>query len=189
MGDIENRCPGLPVELRKKSENLRLRDHIERAGGLSGNEQSGTVQHGNGNQYALRLANAHLRWILPQELIARRQAHALKRRPDRGVALRFAPRCMGPPCFVELGTYFQRGIERRQRTLQHQCQLTATHCSQLALAQLKQLAVLKLDRSFHLCPFAVQEAENSHCKGALPRSPFSHQTYYFSFPNLQSSIS
>ena len=58
MRDIEDGHAGFAVESCEELEDFRLRDHVERTGGLIGEKQCGTVHDGHGNEHALRLTDA-----------------------------------------------------------------------------------------------------------------------------------
>jgi hypothetical protein len=74
--DVQDRYARLHVQALEQVEDLAPRARIERAGRLVGDHQPGPVQHRDGYRHALRLADAELPRVAPQELSVGRQSHA-----------------------------------------------------------------------------------------------------------------
>ena len=68
----ESPCRSLRFKSRNKRQNLRLRDHVERARGLVSDQQCGAMHNCHGDQNALCLSDAHLRRIFAQEFVGSR---------------------------------------------------------------------------------------------------------------------
>src|SRR5271166_3815699 len=68
MRDIKNRHPRGAVQFAEQRQDFGLSDYVERTGCFVGDEQRGTMHDSHGDQHSLRLAYAHLRRILAQEV-------------------------------------------------------------------------------------------------------------------------
>src|SRR5436305_13222626 len=111
------------------------------------------MQYCHRDQHTLRLPHAHLRWILPKEVIFAGQADTREGTTNRGVALLCRSGCVSPPGLAQLRANLQRWIERRQRALQNQSDLSSAYVSQLALAEFQQISALKINRTFYARSF------------------------------------
>ena len=76
--DEQHRHVQLAIQAAEQIQDFALRDGVQRAGGLVGDQQAGLVQHGHGDQDALRLADAQLPRITIQKRFFGRQADALE---------------------------------------------------------------------------------------------------------------
>ena len=66
------------IQTAEQLQNFALRDRIQRAGGLIGDQQPRLVQHRHCDQHALRLSHAQLPRIAPQERFIGGQADAFE---------------------------------------------------------------------------------------------------------------
>ena len=66
----------------------------------------------HGDQNALRLADAHLRRILPQKIVCRGQANAIECGADRLIALISRPGYVSAPSLFELSSNLECRIQR-----------------------------------------------------------------------------
>ena len=63
MRNIENARAEAPVQFVKQAQNLGLRDNVERAGRLVGDDERRPVQDGQGDEDALRQTDTQLAWV------------------------------------------------------------------------------------------------------------------------------
>src|SRR5579872_74941 len=190
--NVENRHSDGTVERAKQGENFGLCNHIERAGRLICDEQQWPVQDGHGDQYALRLAHAHLRRIFAQKIAVRGQRNTLQRISDSLFALGIGTGSMGAPSFVELGSNPERGVQGRERAQQHKRDCAPAEAAKLALGKAQQVAafklVLKYYGAFGLRLLLVQKTENRHCQRALARAALADQAQYFAALDFELQI-
>ncbi len=129
--DIEDAHAKFAVEASEETEDFGLGDGVERAGGFIGDEESGTVEDGHGNDDALGLADAKLRGAAAEKVVVVGEAHAGECRADGCAALIAGAGGVSAPGLGELGADTQSGIEGGQRTLQNDADFAAAERAHL----------------------------------------------------------
>src|ERR1039458_9694838 len=113
--------------------------------GSSATSRRGLMQHGHGDEYALRLADAHLAGVAAQEGVILGKSHAAEESAEWRFRLRPWHRRVRAPGFADLGFQAQRGVERRQRVWQGGGDLAAANAAQVAFAASHQVAPAEQD--------------------------------------------
>ena len=94
----------------EKLQDFRLRDGVERAGGLVGNQQPRLVENRHRDQHTLRLSHAELAGIAFQEGRLRGQVHQIEKTQRLLFPLFCFGRVVRAPGFGDLGPDSQHRV-------------------------------------------------------------------------------
>ena len=155
MGDDDQGDAHVPGQLLHQFQDLRLDGHVQRRGGLVGDDQFGLAAQGHGDHHPLAHAAAQMVGILAQPPVGVRnpdQVQQLQRpRPRRVVVhVQVVGQRLG-----KLPPDGQHGIERGHGLLEHHRDLAAPHVADLCVAQLEKIGAHETDAALHDAPRRV----------------------------------
>ena len=146
VGDQQNGHSGLLLQIPELFQNLSLNGHIQRGGGLIGNQQPWIGRHGHGNHHTLPLTPGELMRVLPVYRIAIRDAGGCQAFHGS-----FSPlsRAQLPAVvaenFLHLLSHLLGGIQGCQSILKHKGAVLSPEAAPPGVIQLRQLPACKAD--------------------------------------------
>ena len=143
MGDPDHRHAQLALEVAHQVQHLRLHRHVQRGGGLVGDQQLGLAGDADGDHRALPHAAGELVWILLHALVRvgnADQVQQLHRAPQRRAARQLHVPAQG---FADLVADGENRVQRGHRVLEDHADLATPQLLEFRLAHGEQVAPLE----------------------------------------------
>ncbi len=194
VGDEDDRHVHFFLQLADKLKYLRLNGHVERGGGLVGNEQGRLAREGHGDHDALAHPARKLVGIAFQHLFGLGDAHQLKHPQGFGLRLGAAEALMEHDRLGHLHPHGEDGVERGHGLLKNHGNFPApdgTHGGVVGAGEIERLPVAagKGDAPFGNGAAAVldkpHDRQGSH---RLARAGLAHDGQHFPGPHMEVEV-
>ena len=172
--DEQHGHAGVVAQAAQKVENLRLDGHIERRGGLVGNEKLGVARKRHGDHDALAHAARHLVRIVAHAGLRARDAdlaQKVDRARERFLLGNLLVRANGLDDLVADAVH---GVERRHGLLEDHGHVVAAHLAVFLLGERRQVLAVELHRAAGDVAGFGQKAHNRQARDRLARAGFAH---------------
>ena len=163
-------------QLLDEPQHLFLHRHIQRGGGLVGNQQVGTAGQRDRDHHALALPTGQLVRIGIQPLTRPRQLHAFEQLQGAGFGVAGAHVLVQAQGLGDLLPDRMQGVERRHRLLEDHGHAGTAQLAHLRLGQAHQLLLLEHDGTAHTGAFG-QQAHQGQCGERFATATLTNQAH------------
>lgn len=188
MSDKQQRHALVLLDFAQQVENLRLCGHVQRRGGLVGNQQRRIERQGHGDHHPLALATGEFIGIRQTQPLGVGQAditeqvhHALATFP-RG----FDP--VGTQGLIDLLADAQQRVQRAHRLLEHHADIAPAQFAHRCFATVGQVFITKHQAPAFHRQRRGQLAQQRLGQHRLARTGLAHHTQAFTAAQLQRQV-
>src|SRR5215472_4339730 len=176
VGDQQDGAREIAAEIAQEIKDLRLEGHVERRGGLVGDQQVRLAQERHGDRDALAHAARELMGILVDALLRIGNAHPFQQR-DRAGALLGAREIGVAELHVDhLRTDREHRVERAHGVLEHHRDALAAERPHRLLRQREQVDAVESDRAGDNACGRRQQAQHREAQGCFARYALTEQS-------------
>ena len=152
----------VPLQVVHQAQNLCLDGHVERGGGLVGNQDPGLAGQRHGDHHALAHAAGELVRILQQHGLRVGDLHGIEHLQRLLLRLLFVQLLVDDERLAELALDGKDRVQAGHRLLKDDGNLVAAYLVHLLLGELGQIAPLEQDLALGNIAVAVQQLQNAH---------------------------
>jgi hypothetical protein len=185
VGDQDHRGAGLRAQVAHLLEDLRLDRHVERRGGLVGNQDRRIAGECEGDHHALAHAARELERIVVDPLPRARDPDPLEQL-DRALArLLVGHALVLLDLLDDLMSDPEHRVQRRHRVLEDHRDLGAAHPAKLILGGLDQLGALVVGAPLEARVRRTRQPHERHAGDRLARSRLPHHRQHLTRRDLE----
>ena len=162
------------LQIVHQAQNLCLDGHVERGGGLVGNQDPGLAGQRHGDHHALAHAAGELVRILQQHGLRVGDLHGIEHFQRLFFRLLFVQFLMDDERLAKLPLDGKDRVQAGHRLLKDDGNLVAANFVHLLLGELGQIAPLEQDLAFGNIAVAVQQLQDAHRRNRFAGTGLAH---------------
>ena len=188
VGDHDDGRVGALLQVVQQIQHLGLNGHIQRGGGLVGDDQLGLAGDGRSDHHALAHAAGELVGVLLQARLGVGYLHALQKLQRSLARLGLLHAAVDAQGLGDLILHRVEGIQAGHGILEDHADLIAAHLAELARAHLRHLAVIEADGIGVDVRVVGKQAHDGHHGHALARAGLAHDAQRLARVQVEGNI-